>query len=176
VLLDANGNLQSGGGSGGTVPLPTSSPNPDGSVEFGTEIPVPSEKCFEMKQQVSCTGALGCRWDFRKQRCFHDCKAVQSESACWPTGECAWDDSTSTCHKCSVHIDKFNRCKTWAKKGYCNIRARWMRDHCSDSCGGANNGHKHCESWARSGECAKNPGYMLQHCQQSCGCKQLMPQ
>jgi len=177
VLLDANGNLNNGGGSasGGPEPLPTPYPNPDGTVEV-PEIPVPSEQCFDMKLQASCKEALGCRWDHSKGRCFHDCKAMQSESACWPTGECAWDGSTQSCHKCLVHVDKYNRCEAWAKKGYCSIRARWMKDHCSDSCGGANNGHKHCEHWARSGECAKNPGYMLQYCQQSCGCKQLMPQ
>jgi len=176
VLLDANGNLNNGGGSasGGPEPLPTPYPNPDGTVEV-PEIPVPSEQCFDMKLQASCKEALGCRWDHSKGRCFHDCKAMQSKSACWPTGECAWDGSTQSCHKCLVHVDKYIRCEAWAKKGYCSIRARWMKDHCSDSCGGANNGHKHCEHWARSGECAKNPGYMLQYCQQSCGCKQLMP-
>jgi len=183
VLLDANGNVKVNGGSGngasseplrgllpGSGPVGTLPSSPDGTAE----VPVPSEKCFEMKQLVKCKELPGCGWDYHKQRCSHDCTSVRSASACWPTGECAWDGSSQRCHKCLMHVDKYNRCKVWAQRGGCEKRPRWMKDHCSSSCGGANNGHTHCESWARSGECAKNPGYMLQHCQQSCGCKQLM--
>jgi hypothetical protein len=177
VLLDATGNVKSVGGPGERsllLPLATAPPNPAGTLEVPPELPVPSEQCFEMKQQASCKEALGCRWDYSEGRCFHDCKILQSESACWLTGECAWDGSTQKCHKCVVHVDKHKSCGGWARSGECARNAGWMKDRCSASCGGANNGHKHCESWARSGECARNTGYMLQYCQQSCGCKQLM--
>merc|ERR1719468_224414 len=49
-------------------------------------------------------------------------------------------------------------------------KKKWMKAHCSITCGVIADNHKSCEVWAQSGECARNSGYMLQTCPQSCGC------
>lgn len=171
--LGADGNLRDGGESaedGNSTATITQGPD-DESDE--PELPVPSEKCYELMTQESCMDGPGCTWDHGQRHCFHDCKAVVSESACWPTGECAWDGASKKCHKCIVHADKHDSCETWAKKGYCKTREKWMKAHCTLTCGVTADSHEHCEGWARSGECARNPGFMFKTCQQSCGCKQL---
>lgn len=169
--LDADGNLKNGIDNSDSTG--TDTPSSSESLEEEPEVPVPSEKCYEMMTQESCLDGPGCKWDPGQQKCSHDCKAVETEAACWPTGECAWHGSKK-CHKCIVHSDHYGDCGTWAKKGYCKTKEEWMKAHCSITCGvDANNGHKHCETWAQSGECATNAEFMLKTCQQSCGCKQL---
>lgn len=175
--LDSDGSLKNGGGpatgTDDSVPPGSDTQNPDDASEE-PEVPVPSEKCFELMTREACRDGPGCKWDDGQTKCFHDCEAVEGESACWPTGECAWDDSQKKCHKCLVHTDKHDRCDDWAKKGYCETKEQWMKAHCSITCGVTANGHEHCETWARSGECGKNVEFMLKTCPQSCGCKQLM--
>jgi len=174
AALDADGNLKDGGGSADGMDDSDSNaettPSPD---DDSSEMPVPSEQCFELKTHASCVDGPGCKWDHDHAKCFHDCKAVEGEAACWPTGECAWDVSSKKCHKCIVHANKHDRCEKWAKKGFCKTKEKWMKAHCATICGAATNGHEHCEGWARSGECARNAAFMLKTCPQSCGCKQL---
>jgi len=174
--LDADGNLKSGGGSA-DVDSDSSgadTPSPDETSEEEPEIPVPSEKCYELQTQESCADGPGCEWDHGQLKCSHDCTAVESEAACWPTGECAWDGSSKKCHKCIVHADKHDHCDAWAKKGYCETKEEWMKAHCSITCDVLADGQTSCEQWSQTGECARNAAFMLETCQQSCGCKQLM--